>query len=115
LIPDVKFNLKPETSRRADINRNKYRGDRGYPFKAGFSPKPKQVFRYKAEKILGSLYLTRPSLGRMQVKAIIDNIIPESKEKGQIVTTGEVSEVLVADCLHHPRPLYCTQPSLSFI
>ncbi|MDW7740606.1 MAG: hypothetical protein SCJ97_11230, partial [Bacillota bacterium] len=73
------------------MSRNKYRGNNGYPFKAGFNPKPKQVFRYKTEKILGSLYLTRPLLERMQIKAIIDNIIPERKENGQIVTTGEVS------------------------
>jgi len=87
------------------MSRNKYRGNSGYPFKAGFNPKPKKIFRYKTEKILGSLYLTRPLLERMQIKAIIDNIIPERKENGQIVTTGEVSEVLVANRLHHPRPL----------
>jgi transposase len=87
------------------MTHNKYRDNRGYPFNAGFNPKPKKVFRYKTEKILGSLYLTRPLLERMQIKAIIDNIIPERKENGQIVTTGEVSEVLIANRLHHPRPL----------
>ncbi|MDY6827382.1 MAG: DUF4277 domain-containing protein [Bacillota bacterium] len=51
------------------------------------------------------MYLTKPLLERMQIKAIIDKIIPERKENGQIVTTGEVSEVLVANRLHHPRPL----------
>lgn len=84
---------------------NKCRGSDNYPFRAGFNPKPKQVFRYKTEKILGSLYLTRPLLERMQIKTIIDNIIPERKANGQILTAGEVSEVLVANRLHHPRPL----------
>ncbi len=87
------------------MGRNNYRGNNSYPFKAGFNPKPKKVFRFKTEKILGSLYLTRPLLERMQIKAIIDTIIPERKENGQIVTTGEVCEVLVANRLHHPRPL----------
>ncbi len=87
------------------MGRNKYRGNNSYPFKAGFNPKPKKVFRFKTEKILGSLYLTRPLLERMQIKAIIDKIIPERKENGQIVTTGEASEILVANRLHHPRPL----------
>ncbi|HAP31502.1 MAG TPA: hypothetical protein DCQ14_00380 [Firmicutes bacterium] len=36
---------------------------------------------------------------------LFDKIIPDRKENGQIVTTGEVSEVLVANRLHHPRPL----------
>ena len=84
----------------------KYRGSSGYPFKAGFNPKPKKVFRFKVEKLLGSLYLTRPLLERMNIKAIIDSIVPERKENGQIVTTGQVSEVLVANRLHHPRPLH---------
>jgi transposase len=87
------------------MGRNKYRGSNSYPFRTGFNPKPKKIFRFKTEKILGSLYLTRPLLERMQIKAIIDNIIPLRKENGQIVTTGEVSEVLVANRLHHPRPL----------
>jgi transposase len=87
------------------MGRNNYRGNNNYPFRAGFNPKPKQVFRFKTEKILGSLYLTKPLLERIQIKAIIDDIIPERKGNGQIVTTGEVSEVLVANRLHHPRPL----------
>ena len=40
------------------MGRNKYRGSDSYPFRAGFNPKPKKVFRYKTEKILGPLYLT---------------------------------------------------------
>ena len=83
----------------------KYWGNSGYPFKAGFNPKPKKVFRFKVEKLLGSLYLTKPLLERMNIKAIIDSIVPDRKENGQIVTTGQVSEVLVANRLHHPRPL----------
>ncbi|RJX24499.1 MAG: IS1634 family transposase [Dethiobacter sp.] len=88
------------------MGRNKYRGNSGYPFKAGFNPKPKKVFRFKVEKLLGSLYLTKPLLERMNIKAIIDSIVPERKENGQIVTTGQVSEVLVANRLHQPRPLH---------
>jgi len=87
------------------VGRNKYRGNSSYPFKAGFNPKPKKVFRFKVEKLLGSLYLTRPLLERMNIKAIIDSIVPERKENGQIITTGQVAEVLVANRLHHPRPL----------
>jgi len=68
--------------------RNNYRGNNSYPFRAGFNPKPKQVFRFKTEKILGSLYLTRQLLERMQIKAIIDNIIFERKGNGKIVTAG---------------------------
>jgi transposase len=83
----------------------KYRGNSGYPFKANFNPKPKKVFQFKVEKLLGSLYLTKPLLERMNIKAIIDSIVPARKENGQIVTTGQVSEVLVANRLHHPRPL----------
>jgi hypothetical protein len=56
------------------MSRNKYRDNSGYPFNTGFNPKPKKVFRYKTEKILGSLYLTRPLLERMQIKTIIDNM-----------------------------------------
>lgn len=88
------------------MGRNRSQGNRDYPFKAGFNPKPKKVFRFKTEKILGSLCLTKPLLERMQIKTIIDNIVPERKENGQIVTSGEVYEVLVAKRLHHPRPLY---------
>lgn len=87
------------------MDRNKYRGNGGYPFKAGFNPKPKNVFSFKVEKLLGSLYLTRPLLERMQIKTIIDNIVPGRKENGQIITTGQVAEVLVANRLHHPRPM----------
>ena len=87
-----------------DMGRNSYRGISS-PFKLGFNPKPKKVFRFKVEKLLGSLYLTRPLLERMNIKAIIDSIVPERKENGQIITTGQVSEVLVANRLHHPRPL----------
>ena len=86
------------------MGRNSYRGSSS-PFKLGFNPKPKKVFRFKVEKLLGSLYLTRPLLERMNIKAIIDGIVPERKENGQIITTGQVSEVLVANRLHHPRPL----------
>jgi len=82
-----------------------YRGNSGHPFTAGFNPKPKRVFRFKVEKLLGSLYLTKPLLERMKIQAIIDSIIPEYKENGQIVTTSQVVEVLVANRLHHPRPL----------
>ena len=57
------------------------------------------------EKILGSLYLTKPLLERMNIKAIIDSIDPERKENGQIVMTGQVAEVLVANRLHQPLPL----------
>jgi len=87
------------------MGRNKYRGGGYRPFKPGFNPKPQKVFRFKVEKILGSLYLTRPLLERMNIKAIIDSIVPERKENGQIVTTGQVAEVLVANRLHHPLPL----------
>ena len=87
------------------MGRNKYRGNSGYPFKAGFNPKPKKIFRFKIEKLLGSLYLTRPLLERMNIKAVIDSIVPERKGNGQIITTGQVAEVLVANRLHHPRPL----------
>ncbi len=40
----------------------------------------------------------------MNIKAIIDSIVPERKENGQIVTTGQVAEVLAANRLHHPLP-----------
>lgn len=50
--------------------RNKHRGNNNYPFRAGFNPKPKQVFRFKTEKILGSLYLTKPLLERIQIKQL---------------------------------------------
>ncbi len=87
------------------MGRDKYRGTGSYPFKAGFNPQLKKVFRFKIEKLLGSLYLARPLLERMQIKSIIDNIVPERKDNGQILTTGQVTEVLVANRLHHPRPL----------
>jgi transposase len=87
------------------MGRNKYRGGDLRPFKPGFNPRPQKVFRFKVEKILGSLYLTKPLLERMNVKAIIDSIVPERKENGQIVTTGQVADVLVANRLHHPLPL----------
>jgi len=41
----------------------------------------------------------------MNIKAIIDSIVPERKENGQIVTAGQVAEVLVVNRLHHPLPL----------
>ena len=69
------------------MGRNSYR-ESSSPFKLGFNPKPKKVFRFKVEKLLGSLYLTRPLLERMNIKAIIDGIVPERKENGQIITTG---------------------------
>ena len=87
------------------MGRNKNRGGSFGPFKPDFNPKPQKVFRFKVEKILGSLYLTRPLLERMNIKAIIDSIVPERKENGQILTTGQVAEVLVANRLHHPLPL----------
>jgi transposase len=87
------------------MGRNRYRGGSFCSFKPGFNPKPQKVFRFKVEKILGSLYLTKPLLERMDIKAIIDSIVPERKENGQIVTTGQVAEGLVANRLHHPLPL----------
>ncbi|HSW35758.1 MAG TPA: hypothetical protein VLH18_04050 [Candidatus Limnocylindrales bacterium] len=90
------------------MGRNKYRSTDSYPFKAGFNPQPKKVFSFKIEKLLGSLYLIRPLLERMPIKAIIDNVVPERKENGQILTTGQVAEVLIANRLHHPRPLHDT-------
>ena len=41
-------------------------------------------------------------LERMQTKVLIDKIILERKENCQIVITGEVREILVANRLHHP-------------
>lgn len=85
--------------------RNRYRKDDFCSFKPHFNPKPQKVFRFKVEKILGSLYLIKPLLERMNIKAIIDSIVPERKGNGQILTTGQVAEVLVANRLHHPSPL----------
>jgi transposase len=41
----------------------------------------------------------------MNIKSTIDSIIPERKENGQILTTGEVAEILVANRLHHSLPM----------
>lgn len=79
------------------------RGDRP-PLKS-FNPRPTKVFKFKEEKILGSLYLIKPLLERLRIKTIIDSIVPDHKENGQILTTGEVTEILVANRLHHPLPL----------
>jgi len=46
------------------------------------------VFKFKEEKILGSLYLIKPLLERMNIKAIIDSIVPDRKENGQILTAA---------------------------
>jgi hypothetical protein len=70
-----------------------------------FNPRPSKIFKFKQEKILGSLYLIKPLLERMNIKSTIDSIIPERKENGQILTTGEVAEILVANRLHHPLPM----------
>lgn len=82
---------------------NRGRQDRP-PFKS-FNPRPNKVFKFKEEKILGSLYLIKPLLERMNIKTIVDAIVPDHKENGQILTTGEVTEILVANRLHHPLPL----------
>lgn len=58
------------------MGRNKYWRGGFRPFKPDFNPRPQKVFRFKVEKILGSLYLTKPLLERMNVKAIIDSIVP---------------------------------------
>lgn len=70
-------NHKSSTIGGMEMGRNKHRDNGGYPFKAGFSPKPKKVCRFKVEKLLGSLYLTRPLLEGMNIKTIIDGIVPE--------------------------------------
>lgn len=70
-----------------------------------FNPRPSKIFKFKQEKILGSLYLIKPLLERMNIKSTIDSIIPERKENGQILTTGEVAEILIANRLHHPLPM----------
>ena len=88
------------------MGRNIHRGGGYRSFKPpGFNPKPKKVFRFKLEKLLGSLYLTKPLLEKMNIRAIVDSIVPDYQENGQIVTTGQVAEVLVANRLHHPLPL----------
>jgi len=48
------------------------------------------------------LYLIKPLLERMNIKSTIDSIIPERKENEQILTTGKVAEILVANRLHNP-------------
>jgi len=70
-----------------------------------FNPRPSKVFKFKEEKILGSLYLIKPLLERINIKSIIDSIVPERKENGQILTAGEVTEILVANRLHYPLPM----------
>jgi len=50
----------------------------------------------------------------MQIKAIIDNIILERKENSQVVTTGEASEVLVANRLHQPKKTLIQRQPLTF-
>lgn len=55
--------------------------------------------------MLGSLYLIKPLVERMNIKTIVDSIIPEHKQNGQILTTGQVTEILVANRLHHPLPM----------
>jgi len=82
-----------------------YRGRQDRPSFKSFNPRPAKVFKFKEEKILGSLYLIKPLLERMNIKTIIDAIVPDHKENGQILTTGEVTEILVANRLHHPLPL----------
>jgi len=85
---------------------NKYRsGWQDRPSFKSFNPRPDKVFKFKEEKILGSLYLIKPLLERMNIKAIVDSIVPDHKKNGQILTTGEVTEILVANRLHHPLPL----------
>ena len=81
------------------------RGRQNRPSFKSFNPRPNKVFKFKEEKILGSLYLIKPLLERMNIKSIVDTIVPDHKENGQILTPGEVTEILVANRLHHPLPL----------
>ena len=85
-------------------NKSHYRRQDRSPLRT-FNPQPSKMFKFKQEKILGSLYLIKPLLERMNIKSTIDSIIPERKENGQILTTGEVAEILVANRLHHPPPM----------
>ena len=85
--------------------RHYFRGGRERPPLPPFNPQPAKVFKFKIEKILGSLYLIKPLLEKMDIQAIVDSIVPNRKENGQILTTGEVTEILVANRLHYPLPL----------
>jgi transposase len=86
------------------VNKSHHRRQDRPPLRT-FNPQPSKIFKFKQEKILGSLYLIKPLLERMNIKSTIDSIIPERKENGQILTTGEVAEILVANRLHHPLPM----------
>ena len=70
----LKIYRKLKASGGTNMGCNRYRGGGFCSFKPGFNPKPQKVFRFKVEKILGSLYLTKPLLERMNIKAIIDSI-----------------------------------------
>lgn len=76
-----------------------------YPFGPSFDPRPMKVFKYKEDKILGSLYLLKPLIERLNIKAIVDSIVPDRKKNGQILSTGQVAECLVANRLHAPLPM----------
>lgn len=41
----------------------------------------------------------------MNIKAIVDSIVPDRKKHGQILSTGQVVETLVANRLHAPLPM----------
>lgn len=73
--------------------------------KRHFDPLPVKAFKFKEDKIMGSLYLIKPLLERMDIRSIVDSIVPDRKVNGQILTTGEVTECLVANRLHSPLPM----------
>ncbi|MDD5704070.1 MAG: IS1634 family transposase [Dehalococcoidales bacterium] len=87
------------------MTRNPYHRRRERPPGRAFNPRPAKAFKFKVEKILGSLYLIKPLLERMDIQAIVDSIVPDRKINGQILTAGQVTEILVANRLHSPLPM----------
>lgn len=102
--PDVECTIK--TGIEGEImTRTPFRGRAERPPGRPFNPRPDKAFKFKIEKILGSLYLLKPLIERMNIKSIVDSIVPDRKTNGQILTTGEVAEILVANRLHSPLPM----------
>lgn len=55
--------------------RHYFRGGRERPPLPPFNSQPAKVFKFKIEKILGSLYLIKPLLEKMDIQAIVDSIV----------------------------------------
>ncbi|HHY33960.1 MAG TPA: IS1634 family transposase [Firmicutes bacterium] len=76
----------------------------GYPG-SEFSPVPVRKFSYIRDYYIGSLYVIKPLLELIGLRAIVDEAVPDYSDRGQIVSTGEVTEILVANRLNSPTPL----------